>query len=91
LPSAIGELSELRQIDLRENPIEMLPDSILEMPRLEKLDLRWVNTLRELPWLDALEDTAVLSIGSSGEFLPTLVNFLLVDCHRLNISVVTSV
>jgi hypothetical protein len=53
-------LSELRQIDLRGNPIETLPDSIAEMKGLEKLDLRWVNTLRAPAWLDALEDRGCL-------------------------------
>jgi hypothetical protein len=53
-------LSELRLLDLRENPIEMLPESLLQMPRLEKIDLRWVHTLQALPWLDRLEDRGCL-------------------------------
>jgi len=46
----------LRQIDLRGNPLTRLPDGLAELPRLEKLDLRWVETL-ELPvWVERLEE-----------------------------------
>jgi hypothetical protein len=48
-------LSELRLLDLRGNPIASLPETLLEMPRLEKLDLRWVNSLEPTSWLSALE------------------------------------
>ncbi|MGA7239532.1 MAG: hypothetical protein WBY44_27875 [Bryobacteraceae bacterium] len=37
-------MKEPRQIDLRGNPLEHLPDAIATLPRLEKLDPRWVTT-----------------------------------------------
>ena len=55
LPDVIGSLLELRQIDLRGNPIAGLPDSLLKLPRLEKLDLRWVTTLSPPSWFPDLE------------------------------------
>jgi hypothetical protein len=48
-------MQELRQIDIRGNPLTELPSTIATLPRLEKLDLRWVTTL-ELPvWIADLE------------------------------------
>jgi Leucine-rich repeat (LRR) protein len=41
LPDSI--CSMLGLIDLRGNPLTHLPASIASLPRLEKLDLRWVN------------------------------------------------
>jgi len=40
-------------IDLRENQLTSLPDSIRELHSLEKLDARW-NGLPETPWLEEL-------------------------------------
>lgn len=54
LPEAIGSCLELRQIDLRANPLTHLPASIAQLPRLEKLDLRWVD-LPPYPWFESLE------------------------------------
>ena len=55
LPGSIGAMQELRQIDLRGNPLIELPAAIATLSRLEKLDLRWVTTL-ELPvWIADLE------------------------------------
>ena len=34
-------LRELRLLDLRANRLTRVPDWIVELPRLEKLDLRW--------------------------------------------------
>jgi Leucine-rich repeat (LRR) protein len=51
----MGMLSELRQLDLRGNPLISLPVMIAELPKLEKLDLRWVNSLRLPGWIDDLE------------------------------------
>ena len=48
-------MQELRQIDLRGNPLTHLPASIADLPRLEKLDLRWVGTLEFPSWLANLE------------------------------------
>jgi hypothetical protein len=47
-------LHELRQIDLRGTPLAHLPAAIAALPRLEKLDLRWVN-LPAPTWLLTLE------------------------------------
>jgi hypothetical protein len=55
LPESIGGMGELRQIDLRGDPLERLPDSIASLPRLEKLDLRWVDSLEFPNWLEDLE------------------------------------
>jgi len=43
LPEEIGSMAELRQIDLRGTPLAALPETLIELPRLEKLDLRWVT------------------------------------------------
>lgn len=51
----MAAMKELRQIDLRGNPLEELPDAIATLPRLEKLDLRWVKTLQPPAWIDRLE------------------------------------
>jgi hypothetical protein len=55
LPDAIASLVELRQIDLRGNPIAHLPDGLLALPRLEKLDFRWITTLTPQAWFADLE------------------------------------
>jgi hypothetical protein len=56
LPQTIGQLSELRHLDLRGNPIESLPAAAAELPRLEKLDLRWVDSFRLPEWSRTLEE-----------------------------------
>ena len=56
LPEQIGELKELRQLDLRGNPLTRLPDGLAQLPRLEKLDLRWVETLGLPVWVERLEE-----------------------------------
>jgi hypothetical protein len=43
------------------NPIEALPDSLASLPQLDKLDLRWVNTLMDPEWLGALKDKGCLA------------------------------
>jgi hypothetical protein len=48
-------MCELRHIDLRGNPVTNLPESCWSLPRLEKLDLRWVSTLEPPAWLAELE------------------------------------
>jgi len=48
-------MRELRQIDLRGNPVINLPAGLLTLPRLEKLDLRWVTTLEPPRWFSDLE------------------------------------
>ena len=56
LPESIGTLKELRQIDLRGNPIRSLPESTVALPRLEKIDLRWVTTLElDKDWIARME------------------------------------
>jgi hypothetical protein len=45
----------LRQIDLRGNSLTHLPAAIAALPRLEKLDLRWVATLIPPVWIADLE------------------------------------
>ena len=55
LPDSIGMLRELRHLDLRGNPLAYLPEAIAGLPRLEKLDLRWVEKLIAPPWFPDLE------------------------------------
>ncbi|MBW8866608.1 MAG: leucine-rich repeat domain-containing protein [Acidobacteria bacterium] len=55
LPAAIGSLRDLRQLDLRGNPVTALPDEVAMLPRLEKLDLRWVTTLSPPRWIKDIE------------------------------------
>jgi len=43
----------LRQLDLRGNPLTNLPELLLDLPRLEKVDVRWVRIDDEV--LDRLE------------------------------------
>ncbi len=38
----------------------MLPNSIASLPKLEKLDLRWVDSLMDPEWLSVLEDRGCL-------------------------------
>ena len=39
-------MQSLLQLDLRGNPLERLPAAIARLPRLQKLDLRWVDSLQ---------------------------------------------
>ena len=48
LPASIGELSQLRRLNLRNNAITELPESVGALDRLTHLDLR-ANPLRALP------------------------------------------
>lgn len=48
-------MRELRQIDLRGNPVTDLPEGLITLPRLEKLDLRWVTALEPPRWFSDLE------------------------------------
>ncbi len=46
----------MRLMDLRGNPLTRLPANIAALPRLEKLDLRWVDTLAAPDWTARLEE-----------------------------------
>ena len=52
---SIRAMRELRQIDLRGNPVISLPEGLTTLPRLEKLDLRWVTTWEPPQWFSDLE------------------------------------
>jgi Leucine-rich repeat (LRR) protein len=41
VPETVRRLHELRLLDLRANRLTSVPHWIAELPRLEKLDLRW--------------------------------------------------
>jgi hypothetical protein len=55
LPKSVGALTELRQVDLRGNPLAALPEELVRLPKLEKIDLRWVDVTGFADVLDALE------------------------------------
>jgi Leucine-rich repeat (LRR) protein len=55
LRASDNQLTELRQIDLRGNPLMHVPAALATLPRLEKLDLRWVTTLIAPHWFADLE------------------------------------
>ena len=55
LPNGIGELANLLELDL-SNKLKELPDSLLEIEGLERLDLRWNHELRIPGWLGELEE-----------------------------------
>jgi Leucine-rich repeat (LRR) protein len=55
MPFDGAALSELRQIDLRGNPVVSLPRVLAALPKLEKLDLRWITTLELPTWIKDLE------------------------------------
>jgi len=42
-------------MDLRGDPLREVPESLSELPRLEKLDLRWVTAIAAPAWLADLE------------------------------------
>jgi Leucine-rich repeat (LRR) protein len=48
-------MRQLMHLDLRENQLTSLPESIRELHSLEKLDARW-NGLLEMPWLKELRE-----------------------------------
>lgn len=56
----LKRLRMLRHLDLRGNPLASLPESIAELPALDKLDLRWVPTLPLPAWVPRLEARGVL-------------------------------
>jgi hypothetical protein len=43
----------LRQIDLRGNSLTTLPQALADLPKLEKLDLRWISNLQIPVWIPA--------------------------------------
>lgn len=51
-PEPVLGLESLIELRITDNRLTTLPAAL---PRLEKLDLRWVTTLPEIPWLADLE------------------------------------
>jgi hypothetical protein len=49
VPETVGELRDLRLLDLRANPLCALPDALADLPALQKLDLRWTPFFPKLP------------------------------------------
>jgi len=50
-----GALRSVRELDLRGNVLRTLPEWMLQLPDLEKLDLRW-NPLDVPAWIYQLEE-----------------------------------
>ena len=57
LPEAIGELDGLTDFLY---PLDSLPESIADLPALDKLDLRWTPSLSLPEWTRRLEARGVL-------------------------------
>jgi hypothetical protein len=60
-------LPELREIDLRGNPLTSLPQALADLPKLQKLDLGWITTLRFPAWIDDLEARGCACIGKPAQ------------------------
>lgn len=56
LPESLGRLDGLSDfLYLHDNPVMRLPESLLALPRLDKLDLRWVAGFEPPGWFAGLE------------------------------------
>jgi hypothetical protein len=55
VPDTVWERAGLETLVLVDNALTHLPEGIAGLPRLDKLDLRWVPSLAPPPWLDVLE------------------------------------
>ncbi|MCB1113289.1 MAG: hypothetical protein KDK62_00855 [Chlamydiia bacterium] len=55
-----GALKNLKYLDLRENELETLPDSLIELPHLEKVDARLNPRFFPPPWFDTLKSRGCL-------------------------------
>ncbi|QOS99356.1 leucine-rich repeat domain-containing protein [Brevibacterium sp. JNUCC-42] len=49
-------MSNLIELDLRDNNLEKIPSSVLNLEKLEKLDLRWNKNLKVTKCLIELEE-----------------------------------
>lgn len=47
-------MQQLRRVDLRGNDIKELPIELLDLPNLERLDLRWNAQLVQPAWINEL-------------------------------------
>lgn len=59
IPKSIGELRELRRLDVRGNDLKELPKEILALDKLERLDLRWNENLKKPEWIISLSPECI--------------------------------
>lgn len=76
IPSDLGNLSMLMELDLRANPISILPESIIDLPRLLSLELQDCEHLQYLPKLPNSVKNLALMRCRSLEVITNLPNLL---------------
>lgn len=85
IPESIGNLSELKYLNLRHKGLKSLPKSIMKLKNLKKLNLRY-NQLTDLPyWLKNFND--LIEIDLSENQFESLPNWLsdLPKLKRINL------
>ncbi len=77
LPEVIGELTQLKELDLSYTQIKYLPESICELTNLEILNLRFTNIQRLPENIGDLEKLIILDLSRTKiEYLPTSIENL---------------
>jgi Leucine-rich repeat (LRR) protein len=86
IPDAIGELTQLTELDLANNQLATLPESMQNLKKLKKLVLD-INRLSELPvWLSKLPKLTQLELGENRFSAFPEVLFSMPQLQKLNLS-----